>query len=107
MLGNLVDNAIRYTRDGDSITVSLDTSNGHAFLEVADTGIGIEPEHLPHVLDRFYRADKARTRRSGGTGLGLAIVREIAEEHHGTVTVSSQPGKGSRFTVQLPLSSQT
>ena len=106
LLSNLVDNAIRYTREGDTITISLDTANGQAYLEVADTGIGIEPEHLPHILERFYRVDRARSRQSGGSGLGLAIVKEIAEQHGGEVTVASQPGKGSRFTVRLPLRSE-
>ncbi|MDP2931892.1 MAG: ATP-binding protein [Chloroflexota bacterium] len=103
VLGNLVDNAIRYTPEGGAITLSLFRDGEWARLEVADTGIGIEPEHLPHIFDRFYRVDKARSRASGGTGLGLAIVKGIAEQHGGKVTVSSQPGKGSVFTVWLKL----
>jgi signal transduction histidine kinase len=103
MLGNLIDNAIKYTPEGGTITLSLYREGGRAKLEVADTGIGIAPEHLPHIFDRFYRVDKARSRASGGTGLGLAIVRSIAEQHGGKVTVTSAPGKGSIFTVWLGL----
>ncbi|HNN63373.1 MAG TPA: ATP-binding protein, partial [Candidatus Obscuribacter sp.] len=66
-------------------------------------GVGIEPADLPHIFERFYRADKARTRETGGTGLGLAITREIIARHHGTVDVESTVGKGSSFTIQLPL----
>ncbi len=103
ILGNLVDNAIRYTPDGGTITLSLFRDGEWARLEVADTGIGIAPEHLPHLFDRFYRVDKARSRVSGGTGLGLSIVKGIAEHHGGRVTVTSKPGKGSTFTVWLKL----
>lgn len=103
LLGNLVDNAIKYTPDGGTITLSLFREGDWARLEVADTGIGIAPEHLPHIFDRFYRVDKARSRASGGTGLGLAIVKGIAEQHDGMVTVTSEPGKGSKFSVWLKL----
>jgi len=103
VLRNLVDNAIRYTPEGGTITLSLFQDGGWALLKVADTGIGISPEHLPHIFDRFYRADKARSRASGGTGLGLAIVKGIVEQHGGRVTVTSEPGKGSTFTVWLKL----
>ena len=101
LLANLVDNAIRYTPEGGSITLSLVRDDGWARLEVADTGIGIAAEHLPRIFDRFYRVDKARSRASGGTGLGLAIVKGIAEQHGGKVTVTSQPGVGSTFAVWL------
>jgi len=103
MLGNLIDNAIKYTPRGGSITVSLYRDGGWAKLEVSDTGIGIAPQHLEHMFERFYQVDKAKSRASGGTGLGLAIVRSIAEQHGGKVTVSSEPGKGSTFTVRLKL----
>ncbi|MBI4302946.1 MAG: HAMP domain-containing protein [Chloroflexi bacterium] len=103
LLGNLLDNAIRYTPEEGTITLSLSRDDGWARLEVADTGIGIAPEELPHIFDRFYRVDKARSRASGGTGLGLAIVKRIAEQHGGKVTVASQPGKGSTFTAWLKL----
>jgi len=103
ILGNLVDNAIRYTAEGGTITLSLFRDGDWACLEVADTGIGISREHLPHIFDRFYRVDKARSRAGGGTGLGLAIVKGIVEQHGGKVTVTSEPGKGSTFTVWLKL----
>jgi signal transduction histidine kinase len=103
LLANLVDNAIQYTPEDGTITLSLFRDGDWARLEVADTGVGIAPEHLPHVFDRFYRADKARTRASRGSGLGLAIVRGIAEQHGGEVTVRSDAGKGSIFTVWLKL----
>ena len=103
VLRNLVDNAIRYTPEGGTITLSLFENGDWALLKVADTGIGISPEHLPHIFDRFYRADRARSRASGGTGLGLAIVKGIVEQHGGRVTVTSEPGEGSIFTVWLTL----
>jgi signal transduction histidine kinase len=101
MVNNLVSNAVKYTPDGGTITLSLFQDGDWARLEVADTGIGIAPEHLPHIFDRFYRVDKAHSRAGGGTGLGLAIVKGIAQQHGGTVTVTSEPGKGSTFTVRL------
>lgn len=103
VLGNLVDNALRYTPDGGIITLSVYRSEDWAQLEVADTGIGIAPEHVPCIFDRFYRTDKARARAQGGTGLGLAIVKGIVEQHGGKVEVTSEPGKGSVFKVLLPL----
>ncbi len=99
--GNLVDNAIRYTTDESTITLSRYRERQWARLEVADTGVGIAPEHLPHIFDRFYRVDKARSRVNGGTGLGLAIVKGIAEQHKGKVIVTSEFGKGSTFPVWL------
>ncbi len=103
LLGNLVDNAIRYTPEEGTITLSLFRDNGWARLEVTDDGIGISPEHLPHVFERFYMADKARSRSAGGSGLGLAIARAIAERHGGKVTATSTPGKGSTFTTWLKI----
>ena len=100
---NLVDNAIKYTPDGGRIEVSLQAQEEQAVLSVADTGIGIPVESLPFVFDRFYRADKARSRESGGTGLGLAIVKAICTAHNGVVSVESSENKGSTFKVQLPL----
>lgn len=103
LLGNLVDNAIKYTPEEGTITLSLYQDGGWARLDVADTGVGIAPEHLPHIFDRFYRVDKARSRVSGSTGLGLAIVKGVAEQHGGRVTVASESGRGSVFTVWLKL----
>lgn len=103
LLGNLTDNAIKYTPEGGTITLSLFQDDDWARLEVADTGIGISPEHLPRLFDRFYRVDKARSRAGGGTGLGLAIVKGITEQHGGKVTVISEPSKGSTFTAWLKL----
>jgi signal transduction histidine kinase len=81
------------------------TSNGNAVLEVADSGAGIPIEAMPHVFERFYRVDKARSRQLGGADLGLSIVKSICAAHHGRVTVESSEDKGSRFTVELPLAS--
>jgi signal transduction histidine kinase len=103
LLANLVDNAIKATSEQGTITLSLFKDGEWARLEVADTGIGINPEHLTHLFDRFYRVDKARSRVSGGTGLGLAIVKGIAEQHGGKVSATSEPGKGSTFSVWLKL----
>ncbi len=104
LVWNLVENALRYTPAGGTVTVSLRRRGPVAELTVADTGIGIEPEHLPHIFERFYRADTGRSRAAGGTGLGLSIVRQITEAHGGQVRVRSTPGEGSTFTVALPVS---
>lgn len=101
MLMNLVENAVRYTPEGGRVSVGLRRQNGRAYLTVADTGVGIAPEHLPHIFERFYRADPSRSRTIGGNGLGLAIVKYVAEAHGGRVSVQSQVGKGSVFTVEL------
>ncbi len=102
LLLNLVDNAIKYTPAGGTITLGLYSEGGWARLEVADSGIGIPADDLPHIFDRFYRSDKARSRTMGGAGLGLAIVREVAEAHGGRVEVFSTPGQGTLFRVWLP-----
>lgn len=101
---NLLDNAIRYTNAGGQVQVNVAATRSEAHLVVRDTGIGIAPEHLPHIFERFYRADPAR-RRTGGSssGLGLAIVAWIVRTHGGSVVVSSQVGRGSCFTVTVPL----
>lgn len=101
LLGNLIDNAIKYTPEEGTITLSLYTHDGWARLDVTDSGIGIPREHLAHLFERFYKVDKGRSRSSRGSGLGLAIVKAIAEQHHGKVTVASEPGKGSTFSVWL------
>jgi signal transduction histidine kinase len=99
---NLFDNAIRYTEPGGSIHVRLESSPAEIRLAVADTGVGIAPEDLPFVFERFFRSDRARRAYRGGTGLGLSIVRWIVEAHKGRVHVESTPGQGSVFTVALP-----
>jgi two-component system phosphate regulon sensor histidine kinase PhoR len=100
---NLLDNAIKYTPAGGRIWLRLSCTAVSAMLEVRDTGIGIGAEHLDRIFERFYRVDRARSRELGGTGLGLAIVKHIALSHGGAVRVESQPGKGSSFTIELPL----
>lgn len=99
---NLIENAIRYSPAGETVTVRVSVQNAEALLEVADTGTGIAPEHLPHLFERFYRVDKARSRKLGGAGLGLSIVKALVEAHGGHVEVRSEIGKGSRFIVRLP-----
>jgi heavy metal sensor kinase len=100
---NLLDNAIKYTPNRGSVTMSITAEGGLAVVEVSDTGIGIPPEALPLVFERFFRADKARSRESGGIGLGLAIVKSICTAHYGAVSVSSIEGRGTKFRVELPL----
>lgn len=99
---NLLSNALRYTDEGGAVTVSLKASGSSAVIEVADTGIGIEAKDLPYIFERFYRTDLSRARKSGGIGIGLAIVKAIVEAHGGTIKVTSTPGVGSKFTVELP-----
>ena len=103
MLVNLLQNAINYTPEGGRIALEAGKTKAGIQFEVDDTGIGIPAEDLPRIFERFYRVDKGRSRELGGTGLGLSIVKHIAEAHGGGVSVASQPGKGSRFTVSLPL----
>jgi heavy metal sensor kinase len=100
---NLLDNALRYTLPGGCVMVRLSVEGGHVAIAVEDTGQGIEPVHIPHLFERFYRTDLARARESGGTGLGLPIVKEIVERHGGFVKVESRFGKGSVFTIYLPI----
>ncbi|GII52529.1 two-component sensor histidine kinase [Planotetraspora thailandica] len=101
-VGNLVSNAVRHTPPGGSVTLSSRIEDGHVVIEVADTGEGIGPGDLPHVFERFWRADRSRTRATGGSGLGLSIVRRLAEAHGGTVSAASVLGEGSVFTLRLP-----
>jgi len=101
---NLLTNAVKYTPAGGSVRLQLGPANGKLTLSVADTGIGIAPGDLPHIFDRFWRADSARTRTGErpGAGLGLAICKWIAEAHGGKIDVVSRPGRGTTFTVTLP-----
>jgi two-component system, OmpR family, phosphate regulon sensor histidine kinase PhoR len=101
MLVNLVDNALKYTEKG-SVEIRLAAENGSIRIEVRDSGIGIPPESLPRIFERFYVVDKSRSRKLGGTGLGLAIVKHIVNVHRGTIDVESTPGQGTRFVVRLP-----
>jgi heavy metal sensor kinase len=100
---NLLDNAIKYTSAGGNVWLSISADTGKARLEVRDDGIGIAAASLPHVFDRFYRADKARSRDIGGAGLGLSIVRSICEAHDGTVEMCNNPHQGVTCCVELPL----
>jgi two-component system, OmpR family, sensor histidine kinase BaeS len=101
---NLLSNALKFTPAGGSVQVGVGAAGGAVLLKVTDTGIGIGPADLPHVFERFYRADSSRSRSTGGSGIGLSIAKAIAEAHGGTLTVTSSPGRGSEFTITLPLS---
>lgn len=102
LLDNLLSNAIKYTPRGGTVTVSAVAKDHTVDISVADTGIGIPQGDIPRVFERFYRVDKTRSRQLGGTGLGLSIVKDIVESHGGTVTVESELGRGSTFTVSIP-----
>jgi len=106
-IGILISNALRYTPPQGSITVAARFWQKGVTIEVADTGSGIAPEDLPHVFDRFYRADKSRARESGGSGLGLAIAKSLVEAHGGSITVRSEANTGSCFSVTLPIADKT
>ncbi len=99
---NLCDNAIKYNVEGGSVKVSVGTEGGKAVVSVADTGIGIAPEHQSRIFERFYRVDKSHSKASGGTGLGLSIVKHAVQYHHGTVELKSEEGKGTTIRVLLP-----
>jgi two-component system phosphate regulon sensor histidine kinase PhoR len=114
MLTNLVENAIKFNRENGTVTISYEESEGAGVKDrsavagrrsrilVQDSGEGIPAQHLERLFERFYRADRARSRELGGTGLGLAIVKHLARAHGGEVTVTSELGKGSIFTIELP-----
>ncbi|NNM82049.1 MAG: phosphate regulon sensor histidine kinase PhoR [Burkholderiales bacterium] len=102
--GNLVSNAVRYTPKGGKISITWKMEGKNAVFSVKDSGIGIEPEHIPRLTERFYRVDKSRSRGTGGTGLGLAIVKHVLNRHHGRLEVTSQIGKGSVFRAIFPAS---
>ncbi|MEG1687366.1 MAG: ATP-binding protein [Angelakisella sp.] len=105
LVQNLCENAIKYNHPGGHVWVKLDCAGDYAVLEVADDGIGIAPEHLDRIFQRFYRVDKSRSKQTGGTGLGLSIAKHITEQHKGTIAVRSQLGAGTAFAVSLPLAS--
>lgn len=102
LLTNLLQNAIDYNKPGGTVTVSLQNNNQEIELTVVDTGIGILKDDMPHIFDRFYKADRARTHRSDGTGLGLSIAKEIVQLHHGHITVKSYSDKGTAVRVVFP-----
>lgn len=101
-IANLLDNAVKYSPAGGVVTIDCGIDGGEVYISVSDNGPGIEPQHIPRLFERFYRADKARSRKMGGTGLGLAIVNHIVRAHHGRVHVESAPGRGSTFAIRLP-----
>jgi signal transduction histidine kinase len=108
LLLNLVSNALKYTPEGGQVTLALTRIRDWARLVVTDTGVGIPADELPHVFDRFYRVDKARTRTQGGAGLGLAIAQRIAQVHGGRLEAASDgaTGRGSTFSLWLPLAAE-
>ena len=103
LLVNLVDNAVKYTDKG-RVTVRLAAAGDRFTVDVEDTGIGIDADHLPHIFERFYVVDKSRSKKLGGTGLGLSIAKHIVLTHQGTISVKSRLGEGTTFTVSLPIS---
>ena len=100
---NLVENGIKYNRNGGSLRITLSRDDDNAVISFADSGVGIPNESIEHIFERFYRVDKARSRSTGGSGLGLSIVRNIVERNNGTITVSSQLNKGTEFIIQFPI----
>jgi two-component system, OmpR family, phosphate regulon sensor histidine kinase PhoR len=102
MLTNLIDNAVKFNREGGSVTVTHTSDAETDVVSVTDTGEGISGEHLQRIFERFYRTDRARSREIGGTGLGLAIVKHLARLHGGEISLTSTPGKGSTFSIELP-----
>jgi signal transduction histidine kinase len=101
---NLLDNALQYTPSGGIVTLQVKRHEHNVIVSIEDTGIGIAPENISFIFDRFWRADKARSRRYGGMGMGLAIAKAIAEAHRGEISVISKPAIGTAFKVKLPLS---
>jgi two-component system phosphate regulon sensor histidine kinase PhoR len=102
-VSNLMENAIKYTRDNGRVHVVAKRENGHVIIDVTDNGIGIPPEDLARIFERFYRVDRSRSREMGGTGLGLSIVKHVAQVHGGSIEVISTPGQGSTFRLKLPV----
>jgi signal transduction histidine kinase len=103
VLGNLLSNALTHTPSGGKVVITAQARQSDVELRVGDTGEGISPEHLPYIFERFYRADKSRSRATGGTGLGLSIARQLVEAHGGRISVASQAGRGTTFTFTLPV----
>jgi two-component system, OmpR family, phosphate regulon sensor histidine kinase PhoR len=101
-LVNLLDNAVKYSDEGDAVQIEAEDQDASVVIHVHDHGSGIEEEHFPRIFERFYRIDKARSRKLGGTGLGLAIVKHIAQAHGGQITVNSIVNVGSSFSIHLP-----
>lgn len=99
---NILNNAYRHSKEHSHINISITEEHKRISITIEDEGEGIPPEDLPHIFDRFYRVDKARTRSTGGTGLGLSIVKEIVELHDGNITVTSEVDYGSCFIISLP-----
>ena len=102
-LTNLVDNALKYTPSGETVTIGLMVENGSVTVCVKDTGIGIGPDDLPHIFDKFYRVEREETHDIAGTGLGLAIAKSVVEMHHGRIWAESEPWAGSTFSFTLPV----
>ena len=100
---NLMENGIKYNTPGGKLTITLSRQEDNAILSFTDTGVGIPEESMPHIFERFYRVDKARSRKSGGSGLGLAIVKNMVERNGGQISATSTPGSGSTFTVTFPI----
>ena len=100
--GNLISNAVRYTPENGEIEIHWGLRDAHLTFAVHDTGIGIEPQHIDRLTERFYRVDRSRSRETGGTGLGLAIVKHVLNRHQGRLDIQSAPGSGSTFSVVFP-----
>ncbi|MDO9534363.1 MAG: ATP-binding protein, partial [Bacillota bacterium] len=100
---DILDNAIKYTPQGGSIDIKIQQSSREVMVSIKDTGIGIPAKNIPYIFERFYRVDKARSRRLGGTGLGLAIVKHVVDAHNGRVKVKSTVGVGTTFSIYLPI----
>jgi two-component system phosphate regulon sensor histidine kinase PhoR len=100
--GNLISNAVRYTQERGEVTIGWRRRGEEALFSVQDTGIGIAPQHIPRLTERFYRVDRSRSRETGGTGLGLAIVKHVLSRHQGRLEIESEPGRGSTFSAVFP-----
>jgi two-component system phosphate regulon sensor histidine kinase PhoR len=104
---NLISNAVRYTPEGGQVEIAWSSRDGEQVFSVRDTGIGIEPHHIPRLTERFYRIDRSRSRATGGTGLGLAITKHVVSRHQAHLEVTSEPGHGSTFSVVFPAARRT